>query len=771
MKTAAFPAILFSVASAFGSSLAGAGSSTVACVGGLPYPCARTDVSVQTFSPLAVPYGLTGNIGQAVVDPDFAGTEFFRVTDGATESLGLGCCITRNSGELETFSLVEPALQTNGGYNIFVEDVGAQLLFGFDQKSFAVCQYQHGAGGCATASGGNPNGLNSANRVVSWTPWAFSQIQPTVLYGALGTPPTSLVKYDLYQDTFYNTSGSPSSTPVAFIDFSTCPGLPTPILPNNGSAQGASYGARGDRYFSAILGGIGQQYYLAVWEDVMSGNCYWQDTLHGLYGGTGFVGSQPTTVGMLRITAAPSLSASAGGTVNVCAKVTANTSIVVPGATSTTAGESLPSAEVTTTASAGATMTLTFGSYANPYFLGVPGCANSFLDTAPCEPYNVYMSENASGSCTGTEELQNGATTVSGPTYTIAVSSIVTGTATPPVSTSAGFNIHQGNPNQSGSTMILANTDNNSQLFLSLPNSGVPCQGGSAIVANSACAGHAVPGVADWVNNNGYIGAASNQYALSIRPLSSPASPSALFTCSQAPGNCTYDSSIDMHLSWNVASDAQPVEEVNYFSNAAVTGNGSTNLNSNPCWNVQSQGGVNEILLAATDLSGKVYRIGHHRNGACYTPWTNAADLLIGGNLPIGQVSQDGKFVVVHSQMGGTLGTSPWVCSNPTSYPTSGWQSSHTYSVGNCVWDGSNYEVVTSISGGASCFVSNSGAAPTWPLTSGITVTDGGAVNCDSVTTPTGTWTMNVNCNDANSYAAGKGGEACRSDIFVFKVK
>lgn len=687
------------------------------------------DTSAHSISPLDVDIGATGRVGAPFRDPD-SGQQIVRVTDSSTEPLIYGCCQGHDSAEAMEWGAYDSTLFSgDGGYRFHVLDTeGGQLLFEMNAQTMAIQQITHAT---------NPHGLDLQNRANGWTPNAWSQSQPTVVYG-FSTDITQMVKYDTNADSFYTSSGSASSTVVPYVDFSTCPNLP--LITGN---SGASYSARGDRYFSAILGGVGQEYYIAAWKDKTAGDCYWYDTYHGLYGGTGISGSPATTKGMLPTPGTPSISASQGGSVNVCAMVTGVTSLVIPGQTSSGEGETLPSKEICTTAGSGAKVTLTFASgYSNPWDLATPGCGNTFTDTPPCRPYNVYM--DATGS--GNDVLQTESASVSGPIYSITVSSIRTGTPHPPGVTTAGSNIHQGVSNLSGSLVELTIAANNTLFFWTPPNTVVLCPGATPDHNNTGCSGHAVGGYSFWINGNGFPGGTSNPYSISKRPFATPydppAWPSSIVSTTQIPSGIP---SMDTHLSWNddTPADMSPVGVVTYTS--VAQGNGSLELNSNPC-TAANQGWVNQILTYATNFSGAVSSLAYHRGGACPNPNASAASWSF--VIPIGNISQDGKFILFHSTYGWGLGSEIAGVQNHFAYPASTWQPDHTYPSQTYIWDGANFEVNET----GSSFTSGS-THPAWTRASGGSTADG-----------TGVWTMNTGCTDAHNPGYG---EACRTDVFI----
>jgi len=245
----------------------------------------------------------------------------------------------------------------------------------------------------------------------------------------------------------------------------------------------------------------------------------------------------------------------------------------------------------------------------------------------------------------------------------------------------------------------------------------------------SSCNGHSVAGYHVWANASGTTG-----FEVNTRPFSTPNT----YTILQNPlGTGTAS---DSHLSWandqSASGDGLPIVQT-WTQAANVTGNGSMNLNSNPCSEISGTWNA-EVDSVATSGSGLVWRFAHTRGGDCSHPTANSASF---GDEPIGSVSQDGKYALFHSTWGWLLG-SGYAAACATS---------HTYGSNSiCIDSNGNYE--TSASGGTS-----GSTAPTWNTVSGGTTSDG-----------TITWTMNTGCSDPNNPIWGEG---CRTDVFVVELR
>jgi hypothetical protein len=691
--------------------------SSVAC--GPPNYCTRTDLASQPILEPPVSLGPTGNVGEPFVEPDF-GERIVRVTDAKTEVPMVGCCAAASSAESTQWGPYDSTLfQGHGGYRFYVVDSGGgYLFFEIDAVTMALKQILHTT---------NPYGLGTTNKSYNWSASNWSTVSPTVIYGRANSNPAYLVRYDFATDRFSSTTGT-STTATPYIDFSTCPNLPAPIL----GGYGTSYSARAsDTYFGAAAGGTEQgngiYEFMAHKPSLTEAyqTCFWFDTERGTTGGTSMPAETVAEgVGQLPAPAAPAISITNGHSAQpaeVCAVVTAN--VIAYDQNGHPTGESLPSPEVCAEGPSDGTVSISFAEpISNPSQLPLigPGWTCWESDAAPCTPYHVYLATAPSiAAAEGKETLQGGF--VSGRTCTIPIASIKTGTATPPTVSTAGFNLHAGWTGRNGKWAHLGNQEGNTMFFW---------QPGSTTVyecltfSSDYCGGHSVQGNEAWLNAAGILEVRGRQNTTmgTFGVLDNP-----------IPTGIGSDS----HLSWNNddSTDRQPVEQV-YYNSGQVGGDGSLDPNSNPCTSAPNAW-LGEVLMVATDGSGKVWRFAHHRGGQCANPKANVENF---GQIPIGNVSQDGKFALFHSNWGWRLGTAY--------YPA--WQASRKYSPGSIIFDGVNYEFT--VKGGTSGSV-----APSWPSHAGETTADGSV-----------TWTMNTGCTDPENPS---NGESCRTDVFVVELK
>jgi hypothetical protein len=427
-------------------------------------------------------------------------------------------------------------------------------------------------------------------------------------------------------------------------------------------------------------------------------------------------------------------------------------------------GESAPTAEQCVTGpTTGANVVFNFaGGWTNVAGLtitgtGTPACATD--TTTNCRPYRVYLSTSS-----GAEQLQTtgGSCGVSGATanscypggsFSLPYSSIATGTSSPPTSGAAGFAIHESHPFQTGTGWVgIAQQQADSTCFWEAGTTAVTC---CPAISSGAytCGGHSTHGVKTFLNDTD---ASGENWAQQSR---SPATP---LTFSQVNSPTPPAPDSDTHISWNNANGGSDLEPslVTHFEGAAATGNGSTNLNTNPCSlasGASSFGGyMDEMDLFAHNGFGKVWRVAQTRGaGGCANPFATVGSGAgyVFGDIAFGHISPDGRFALFSSPWGWQLGNDPSSLQGVSGYPSSGWSTlgaGHAYSANQCIWDGANFECTTA--GGTA-----GSSQPTWPTTSGQTTTDGSV-----------TWQMVTGCTDSHNQVAWI---RCRNDIFLVELK
>jgi hypothetical protein len=317
--------------------------------------------------------------------------------------------------------------------------------------------------------------------------------------------------------------------------------------------------------------------------------------------------------------------------------------------------------------------------------------------------------------------------------------------AAPPSTATAGYNIHQDAATHDDKYLNAATGAGSNHLFWQPGTTNV-----IACAANLCASGHSVNGFTTFVNapNSAPGMGYPSPFSLLVRPVTNPGGQSLVggvstYPCSPGPANCSSTVGSDGHISWNddSSTDTYPIEAV-WYNSVILVADGSTTTYSSSCINAPNPW-LGEVVTMAMNGSGLKWRFAHHRASACPNPTNNGNEF---NHEPIGNINQDGKFMLVHSDWGWQLGT--------YYYPS--WAASHSYPAGSVLSDSNRkYEVATT--GGTSC-----SSAPTWPVTAGGTVTE----SCSGGPT----WEMNLGCADS-AHMPANASEYCRTDVFVVELK
>jgi hypothetical protein len=183
--------------------------------------------------------------------------------------------------------------------------------------------------------------------------------------------------------------------------------------------------------------------------------------------------------------------------------------------------------------------------------------------------------------------------------------------------------------------------------YVSIRNAGVAATapqwtiwdvtGGTVYAATVQMAGNEALGFASRVNQSGYSGSFSDQIEWSSRSLTASNVNNATYAINPASLPSPHQSIYNGSVSWNNAQSNTMVPLVGAIARDSLQG-------SLP-WRAWDD----EIVAAATDGSGTVWRFAHHRN-----LWASNTT-----NLPLGNVSQNGGFFVFTSNWDNALGTDP----------------------------------------------------------------------------------------------------------------
>lgn len=544
-------------------------------------------------------------------DPDF-GSRMVRVTDGSTRAAYAGGYFrgvsygTDSSGEANEWSVFDPSIGTHGGYRFYVYDRSGNLIpFALDATTMTVERLTGQVG----------SHLNTFGALDLSSP-TFSYNNPNEIFGTNGT---QLVSYNFSNDT------------TSFIyDFASCPGLPPYVW---GYAGGLTNSAD-DNKFTWYFGGQAQgDTDFVVYYDRTANNgagaCYWYDSITAMAGGTGM---SPTPVageaGQLPAPGAPVVAAIPGGgnlrPGTYYVRITALTH------TNPSDGETTPSAEVPVSLPFWGSIVVTFPSIQNVASLLLSGPANT-------PAFNVYI-----GTSSGAEQLQTSGG-VSGAVY-VQSAPLVSGAA-PPTQNTAGYNVHNARMSTDGN-MVRVNNQETTMFYFWTPGTN------HVTVCPTDCTGHQAFGYSHMINDPDNRDMAE----VVVRPLNNLSSVTELVNPLPNPQQFT-----DSHWSWNdsSSSDTMPVCGSFYMSNRA--GDGTLSPTSNPLLAITAPYD-REIDCVATSGPSRVWRFAHNRGTGASNASANSGSNFFA--IPIGNVSQDGRFYMFSSDWDWQLGSDAgsWGC-------------------------------------------------------------------------------------------------------------
>ena len=566
-------------------------------------------------------------------DPDF-GSRMVRVTDAGTLAglPGRGNSLvgisfhTDSSGEQNEWSVFDPTAGVHGEYRFWVVGTdGVSALFSLDPVTMHV----------SPATTGRAHHRPRRIRP-SLLPFAasFSYKDPDVIYGTRGT---QVLQYDF---------ATRKTTRV--YDFAHCPGLPEPII-RNMHFGGLTISAD-DTKFAYMFGGWEQDMSkLAVFYDKSAsggtGACYWYDSRTGTTGGTNMA-STPISggVGMLEPPAAPKVTAQPGsGSLpagDYYVKITATSRL------DQSFGETPASPEVGPVhLSSLGSLKIAFPSLPNAQDLNLAPKNSGCLRNGPhCTPFKVYI-----GTSPGAERLQNTRGLVGGSSYTQSTS-LQTGSASPPNRDTAGYTMHDVRMNKSGRVVRVEEAFSATEYFWTPGTSTVvPCiRGMPNKQVAGYCGGHLAMGYSHMVNATGFF----DDMGIVIHPLANLRAWRLLV--SPIPNPPEWSEST--HWSWNDAnsSDSMPVCGATYVDAIVHGGNGTQNVLTNPVLQIH-RAWDREIVCLGTKGPSKVWRFAHDRGAGTLND--NAPINSSFWSVPIGNVSQDGRFYLFSTDWDWSLGS------------------------------------------------------------------------------------------------------------------
>ncbi|MGH9327239.1 MAG: hypothetical protein ACRD2B_11235 [Terriglobia bacterium] len=590
------------------------GSQNQPC-GGPPNYCADSTGNIVPVTSMPPP-----RVNTAFRGPDF-GSRMVRVTDANTlapyqNGYYVGTSYgTDSSGEANEWGKFDPSVGTAGAYRFVVYSRGGGIIpFLLDPATMQVTRL----------TGKRGSYLHRTGQVDLHGP-SFSYTNPDIVYGV---DRSRLLAYHFSKD---------STTPV--YDFKECPGLPKyvskPYL-----YMGEVSNSGDDTKFSYYFGGTRQgETTFAVYYDRSANNgagaCYWYDTVTGTVGGTNMA---PTPVvggvGQLATPAAPKIRATVGaGTLPAGAYYVEITAIA---AVNPRDGETTPSAEAgPVNLTAPGSITIFFPStLANASTLDlVPGRGcRAYASLAGCTPFKVYI-----GTAPGRETLQTTRGPVGGASYTQSVP-LDANSSRPPAVNTAGYNVHNVRLSKDG-TFVRVDTQESAGIcfWKAGTNQVKEC-------SNVNCGGHQALGYSHAINdpNN------HDMAEVLLRPLSNLSNVRLLVNPLPTPRQWN-----DSHWSWNDANPSDSMPVCGTFYSSHESGDGTQNLLTNPLLRATAPYD-DEIVCVATTGPSRVWRFAHHRSSGAANDSRKARYNWM--SIPIGNVSQDGRYYLFSSNWMWTLG-------------------------------------------------------------------------------------------------------------------
>jgi hypothetical protein len=544
-------------------------------------------------------------VNQVFRDPEF-GSRLVRVTDenGIDGQLRNLSFNSNSSAEINEWGKFDPSLGTHGGYYFYImTSGGGSVPYSMDAATMQVTPH------CGA--------LKMCRLPASAT---FSYADPRILYGHFDSNGTI--------DAYNIATGKQT----AIYDLNKCPNLPGDLSGYPGAISNSGDDSKFAGYSGGKMQGFGS---LVTFYDRSSGHCYWYDTATGRLGGSGM---ETATIkqGNLAPPAAPRVASTSGSLPagDYYVQVTANT-MMHPNF-----GETLPSPEIHVHLDSTGGIAVSAPEVDNPYAMALAG-------------YTVYV-----GTAPGQEMRQAWAVP---PHQEYTQSSSLAKGALPPKTSTAGYDVHNARLSRDG-TVVKVVQQNGQALYLWRPGTTnvTACSTngpGKGDDVGNFCSGHTVMGYSHLIN----AGGPGSDTSLLMRPIDDLNRITQLL-----PPAITVPMSMDSHWSWNNvdSSDSTPVCGAFSRSSFKLQGDGTQNPATNPVLAVR-QAWDREIVCVSTSGPPKVWRFAHHHaTGACNA---SAKDGSCFNAIAIGNVSQDGKFLLFASDWDWSLGSDPHTPGCPTS--------------------------------------------------------------------------------------------------------
>lgn len=256
-------ALLLLPSALFASQSGGSGSS-MACNGGEPVYCARTDRAVITPQLIG-----PGKVNVPFVLPEF-GVTVSRVTDAFTDPSNFSVNYHANAGDY--FSQIGPedpaACNGNGGHRFIIQEHSVVL------RLYTMCDKTM----VSTYQASLPNFNAYQNLGVA----AMAHVDPAEVFGVVGTSLEYYCSPDV--DASSTVCAGKGGTYNVLYNLASCPNLP---WPPDGSFPTPPTTNANDTIISVTMGDYQNDFGVLFTYNITSGNCYWFNPATFTYGGTG----------------------------------------------------------------------------------------------------------------------------------------------------------------------------------------------------------------------------------------------------------------------------------------------------------------------------------------------------------------------------------------------------------------------------------------------------------------------------------------------------
>lgn len=246
------------------ASQSGGSGASMACNGGEPYYCARTDRSIAV--PQLIP---PGKVNVPFVLPEF-GNEIVRVTDVFTDPSNFSVNFHASAGDYYSQIGPEDAAACNGtgGHRFIIEEHATTTFL------YTICD--------KTMVTRFDAKLDNFNAYQVGSVAAMAHVDPAEVFGIVGTNLEYYCAPDV--DASSTVCAGKGGTYTTLYNFSSCPNLPWAV---DGSFPTPPTTNANDTIISANMGDYQNWFGVLFTYNVSNGKCYWFNPATFTYGGTG----------------------------------------------------------------------------------------------------------------------------------------------------------------------------------------------------------------------------------------------------------------------------------------------------------------------------------------------------------------------------------------------------------------------------------------------------------------------------------------------------